>query len=531
MDVAVTPKTGRLQPLSLRDYQQECLDVILAKYQAGVRRQLVSMATGAGKTVVFSHVIKTIRKPTLVLAHTNELLSQARDKIQMILPGVSVGIVNGTSKEIDRNIVIASIQSARQPKTLSQLVNRGFEVLIADECHHFAAESCREVISALGFDGTNNKLMVGFTATPFRQDGLGLGEVFDEIVFEKSIGSLIEEGYLCPPTGIRVATDLDLREVALTRGDFSAKGMATVMNTAEVRALTVQTYLEHAKERPTICFACSVDHALCLANDFRAAGVRSETVHGQTSPEDRERIISAYRGGEIDVITNCQVLTEGFDMPATSCVLVARPTSSKGLYQQMVGRGLRRSPDKRDCLVIDFNDSTHTLCNASVLMPDAEVAEQQEEERKAREKQLLEEIPDTLNRKLKSAYVSSNLMGDMFNWNRNGQGYSLKGNDNTELLVTNCGEDYRVVMRTAQAATVLADSLSFEYAFAAAEDYARANRGLFLLADRDALWRKGPISERQREILRSKGYRAGIDQLTKGQASDLIGSGALRRTA
>jgi superfamily II DNA or RNA helicase len=273
-----------------------------------------------------------------------------------------------------------------------------------------------------------------------------------------------------------------------------------------------------------------VEHAKNLAEEFKTAGIKSDMVHGGMSREDRDRIINEYRNGDIQVLTNCQVLTEGFDVPATSCVIVARPTKSRGLYQQMVGRGLRRHPGKGECVVIDFNDRVHTLCNSIILLPDAEIAEQLEREHRQKERQLREKIPDNLNRKLKAAYISSNLLGDVFNWRRLQKGYVLKGNDNIELWVVEREGGYRVGVCDEKGASVIANGLSFEYAFASAEDYARDHRSLFVLSDREAPWRDEPISPKQLEIFRSAGYRSGIEQMTKGQASDLISSGVLRRT-
>jgi ATP-dependent helicase IRC3 len=529
MDIAAPQEKGRLQQLPLRDYQQDCLDAILSKYQEGVHRQLVSMATGAGKTVVFSHIIRRLECPTLVIAHTNELLGQARDKIRMVCPELDVGIVNGSIKELDSHVVVASIQSARQPETLHKLIERDFELLIYDECHHSASDTSKEVLSKLGFDGITNKLLVGFTATPFRQDERGLAEVFDEIVFEKSIGELIEEGYLCPPRGIRVAINLDLREVAQSQGDYSSKGMSLVMDTQELRGLAVRAYQEHAEGIPAIVFTCSVGHAKRLERDFKTMGVVAETIHGEMPRSERERILSGYKRGDIQVLCNCQVLTEGFDAPQTSCVIVARPTKSKGLYQQMVGRGLRKHPNKNDCVVIDFNDRAHTLCNAATLLRDAEVAEQQEKERQQREREILEDVPDRLNKKLKSAYVRANLFSESFNWTQEGNHYLLKGTDGFELWIGERDGLYKVVTRHGSQIGTLAEDLNFEYAFAAAEDYAAQHRELFILSDKGAAWRDLPISEKQKLIFRSKGYRAGVDHLTRGQASDLIASGALRR--
>lgn len=523
-------KSSLAQALPLRDYQRACIELIEQEQQRGINRQLVSIATGGGKTVIFAHLISRLNRKTLVIAHTNELLEQAKDKILMVNPMLDVGLVNGLHKELDHQVVIASIQSARQPDTLAALCNTGFEVLIADEAHHFAAESPRMVLEALGFYGNSEKLLVGFSATPFRTDEKGLGEVFDEMVFEKSVGSLIEERYLCPPRGVRVTTDLNLREVASNQDDFNSSSLEKVMNTEEVRALAIDAYLKHANGLPTICFGASVAHATDLAQSFLAHDIRAAVVHGSMSKEEREFVLESYRQGELTVLCNCMVLTEGFDAPHTQCVIVARPTRSKGLYRQIVGRGLRKYPGKTECVVIDFCDSAHTLCSAEILLTDAEAAYTKERERKQQERVLQEGLPEKLNKNLKKAYVCLNLLGDSFNWTRNEGNHVLVGNTNTKIHIVqsqNCG--YRVVFVDGPITQLIADGLTFEFAFACAEDLAKKNREKFLLVDRDAPWRDRPITDGQAKVFASGGFKSGISQLTRGQASDLIGSGALRR--
>ena len=164
----------------------------------GICRQLIHLPTAAGKTVIFAHLTKRLNCRTLVLAPMLELLEQARDKIQMICPELEVGLVNANSKEFDKQIVVSSIQSARQPENLKQLQQQQFKLCIADEAHFFAANSPRIVLESLGFSkGCKDRLLTGFSATPFRNDNKGLGEVFDEVVYKKTIKELIALEYLC----------------------------------------------------------------------------------------------------------------------------------------------------------------------------------------------------------------------------------------------------------------------------------------------------------------------------------------------
>lgn len=516
--------------LNLRPYQRECLDSIKSHQQSGHHRQLISLPTGAGKTVIFAHLIKELGGRALVLAHKSELLQQAKDKIEMVCPDLHVGIVNGYSKEFDASVVVSSIQSARIDQNLDELKRQGFKVLIYDECHHSVSDTSRMVLDELGFGTQTDRLLVGFTATAFRNDGKGLGEIFDVISCERTIKEMIEDSYLCRPIGIKVATDLDLSKVKTSDGDFQVASLASVMDTPEINQLVVDSYIKEGENRKSICFSVSVQHAHNLAILFRKHGVSAQAIFGEMPKQERASILKDYQEGHIRVLSNCQVLTEGFDAPDTSCILVARPTQSKGLYQQMVGRGLRLYPHKKDCLVLDICDRNHSICNSATLLLDADDIETQDREAKEKSKEILERLPPNLNQKLKSALVSFDPLGEFFTWSLNESIYVLKGANNTRLGIVPTGENrYRVILASDNGNKIIADGLSFEYAFAAGEDFARQNRKMFIVCDREALWRNQPITEKQISLFRFYRYRSGIEQLTRGQASDLIGSGALRR--
>ena len=401
--------------LTLRPYQKECLDSIKSNLQSGHHRQLISLPTGSGKTVIFAHLIKELEGRALVLAHTNELLQQAKDKINMVCPELHVGIVNGYSKEFDASVVVSSIQSARIDQNLDELKRQGFKVLIYDECHHSVSDTSRMVLDELGFGAQTDRLLVGFTATAFRNDGKGLGEVFDVVTYERTIKEMIEEEYLCQPNGVKVATDLDLSKIKTSDGDFQVASLASVMNTPEINQLAVDSYIKEAENRKAICFGVTIQHAHNLASLFRKHGIHAQAVYGKMPKQERASILKDYHSGHIQVLCNCQILTEGFDAPDTSCILVARPTQSRGLYQQMVGRGLRLAPNKKDCLVLDFCDRNHTLCNAAMLLEDPEYLQYQEDkEEKDHKKELIATLPPNLNQRLTFALINFDPLGKKF---------------------------------------------------------------------------------------------------------------------
>ncbi len=215
----------------LRKYQRECIDSILRLKDQGKHRLLVSLATAGGKTVVFSHLIKEVGGRTIIIAHTIELLKQAQKTLKMVAPQLTVGLVNEHYKEFYTDVVICSIQSAGIEANLKKLKAQEFTTLIYDECHHSASDGSRRVLDELGFGKGTNKLLVGCTATAFRNDRKGLGEVFDVVAFERTAVDLINDGYLVPPKGYKVATDIDLSKVKTVDGDFSQASLSDVMNT------------------------------------------------------------------------------------------------------------------------------------------------------------------------------------------------------------------------------------------------------------------------------------------------------------
>jgi superfamily II DNA or RNA helicase len=517
--------------IKLRPYQEECLKAINTAFENGIARQLVHLATAAGKTVIFAHLIQQKCCRTLVLAHTLELLEQARDKIQMICPSLDVGLVNAHNKEFNKSIVVSTIQSARQADNLKHLQDQDFELCIYDECHRSASESSRSVLDALDFGKGTKRLLAGFSSTPYRNDSRGLGEVFDEVVYHKSIKDLIEVGYLCQPKGIKIKTDLDLATIKSESGDFVTEALSDYMNTPEMNDLVVNTFIEHAKNRKTVCFAVTVDHANRLSEAFRDRGITSETIHGGTPKNERKALLERFKNGEILVLTNCQLLTEGWDCPDVSCVLVARPTQSKSLFVQMAGRGLRLFPNKKDCLILDFGSKTHSLCGMASLVGDTE-----EEERKERTEgkmsEFAKELPRTINKKLRAAIEEFDLLGDAFTWIKDGPSYSLKAIGNKVLKIFPTAEGrFSVVFFDGNNPQTIARDLSFEYAFASAEEYAKENRPIFVVSDIEATWRTLPISGKQKDVFRSYGYRAGIGELSRGQAALIISSGVLNKKA
>jgi len=359
-------QTQRVQTTPhLRPYQREALTAVRDAYKAGKRRVIVSLPTGTGKTVVFAHFprVLNMKKRLLVLAHREELLLQARDKFRSIDPELKAEIEQaGARAAADAKVVIASVPTlARNGGRLSRLQPDEFSIIVVDEAHHAVAPSYRRIFDHFGlFESCVSRYLIGFTATPRRGDKQGLGEVFEEVCYARDLREMIAGRYLCPITGWRVDTDLSLDNVKVRHGDFLESQLARVVNTPLRNHLLVKAYQDFAAGRRAIVFCVDVAHAKDVHHAFAEAGIRAAPVWGELSRDQRRSTLARFSAGEIDVVTNCNLLTEGFDEPRVDCVIMARPTRSKLLYAQMVGRGTRLHPVKKDLMVIDVADNSKT---------------------------------------------------------------------------------------------------------------------------------------------------------------------------
>ncbi|MCA9620469.1 MAG: DEAD/DEAH box helicase [Myxococcales bacterium] len=344
---------------SLRPYQRDAVARVIAARRAGLRRMVVCLPTGAGKTVIFSELARIARRPVLVLAHRRELVDQARDKVARALPDTAVVAVEQAAERAaeDARVVVASIRSLREERLARLMAERDFGLVVYDECHHAPAEDNLRVLRALGaFDDGWAGTLLGFTATPARADGLGLDEVFERIVYQRTLSEMIRDGYLAPLRGYRIATAADLDRVTAGRNDFVLDELAEAVDVESRNALVARSIQELARDRRTLVFCVNVRHARHLARALNAVGVPTGIVHGAMKKDRRAETLRDFRLGRLAAVTNVGVLTEGFDDPGVSCVAMARPTRSDGLYAQCVGRGTRLAPGKTDCLVLDFVD-------------------------------------------------------------------------------------------------------------------------------------------------------------------------------
>ena len=342
--------------LSLRDYQRAALDAVHAARAKGVTRQLISLPTGSGKTFVAAHLVSEIGLPTVFMVHRDELVTQTLRQMHMVNPALSLGVCKADRNELHRDIVVASAQTLAHAKRLAMLraAVGGGGLFISDESHHDLAPTRTRAINEM-----EPALLVGLTATPMRGDKQGLDAIYDEIVYHLPMLDLIARGQLARLVGLRIDTETELDAVHTRAGEFAEDELTAAVDTPQRNQLIVESWQKHARDRTrTVAFCVTRQHAKDLRDCFRAAGIQAEMVLGETPPEERARIFADFHAGRLPVLTNCTVLTEGYDEPAIDCILMARPTKSPGLFIQAVGRGARKSPGKPNCLVVDFVDAT-----------------------------------------------------------------------------------------------------------------------------------------------------------------------------
>lgn len=341
----------------LRPYQQEALESINTFYDKGINRQLVVLPTGAGKTVIFSQLpaLKTNSTPMLVLAHRAELLVQAKDKISKSNPELTIEIEQGENHAGHSDVVVASVPTLGRAESerILKYPKDYFKSIVIDEAHHAAAPSYRRILDYFTPD-----FVLGVTATPQRSDNTRLTDVFDEIVYYKTIQDLIEQGWLCSLVGYRIKTDTDISGVATNDGDYIASQLEDAIDNPTRNRLIVSSYMDLVPESKAIVFCAGVQHANNVAASFREAQVPTEVILGETDSDLREQILQRFKTGETRILVNVGVLTEGFDEPTVQTIILARPTRSTLLYTQIVGRGTRLHEGKPHCTVLDFADTT-----------------------------------------------------------------------------------------------------------------------------------------------------------------------------
>lgn len=375
-----------------RDYQIECEQSVIDHWKQGILQQLIVMATGTGKTVVFANLIRKLFPllggKVLVFAHREELVDQAIALIKQVNPGLKVGKEMASDwADTDCDVVVSCVASIGRAGS-TRLVRFGrFNLVICDEAHHSIATTYLNVFETTGVLKPESKaLLVGFTATPRRRnltraekkqvttlddaEILSLSSVYKKIVFSFPIRKAIEKGWLVPLKGYRVKTETNLNDVKVTAGDFQQDQLSEAVNTDLRNKEVVDAWEQYGQGRQTVGFTVDIAHAKSMAQAFKNRGHKAEAIWG--SDPDRAEKLAKHKARDITILLNAQVLTEGYDDWQVSCIISAAPTQSSTKYTQEIGRGTRLqqgagnlldairqgySLSKTDCIVIDIVDN------------------------------------------------------------------------------------------------------------------------------------------------------------------------------
>ena len=365
--------------MELRPYQQQAKDAIFSEWENGIKKTLLVLPTGCGKTIVFAKVAEECVKGgsrVLILAHRGELLDQAADKI-----GKSTGLGCATEKAEQTclgswfRIVVGSVQSMMREKRLNQFPNDYFNTIIIDEAHHCISDSYQKVLRHFP-----DAEILGVTATPDRGDMQNLGTVFESLAYEYTLPKAIKEGYLSPIKAVTIPLKIDMSAVGVQAGDFKSGDIATALDPyLESIAEEMEKYCSNKK---TVVFLPLVKTSQKFRDILNNHGFKAAEVNGDS--KDRAEILEAFDKDQYNVLCNSMLLTEGWDCPSVDCIVVLRPTKVRSLYCQMVGRGTRLSPEtnKDHLLLLDFlwHTERHELCHpASLICESAEVAQKMTE--------------------------------------------------------------------------------------------------------------------------------------------------------
>ena len=514
--------------LTLRKYQVDCIEAIEAAETRGIRRQLVSMPTGSGKTIIFVDLIRRRPGRALVLAHRDELISQAVGKCRVVDPDGDIGIVQAERDEVSARTVVASVQTLVRPNRLAR-VTPDFDTVIVDEGHHATAPSYRTILERVRAFANDGPLLVGWTATPKRADGHALGDIFEEITFETKLLDMINARYLADLRAIQIRVQVDLNQIHVRHGDLAVDELSDVLTEANAPTQVALAYREHAAARKGLVFTPGVRLAHETAAALNHVGIIAAAIDGTTETETRREILTRLSTGRIQVICNCGVLTEGYDEPSVDCIVIARPTKSRSLYVQMVGRGSRRHPGKDDCLILDLVGVTdrHDLQTAATLFgfePD-DLAEMPLTEAVARRRHVAE--TPTASGPLVARPVELFRQGAL-HWVTSGATqHALSVGDGLLILRSDDLVEWRVEYAPRhRRREVLATGLTLAYAQGVAEDKAR-EFGAGVLVSRQASWRRQPVTSKQLSALRR--WRIPVKaHLSKGEASDLLTEASAR---
>ena len=331
--------------MTLRPYQNQLANDIRAAFGSGANRPLAVSPTGSGKTVLFSYITSQVLKRgsrVIIVAHRREILDQISATLKRV--GVPHGFIQAGKSTSNQPAMVASIQTlARRLDTIPAP-----DLVIIDEAHHAVSKSYVQMFAAWP-----TAKFIGVTATPERLDGKGLGAMFDRMVMGPSVQWLIDNGFLAQPVYYAPREVVDLSQVHTVAGDFDRSEAEEIVDTPRITGDAVTHYVRFCNRQRAVAFCISVAHAQHVADTFNSCGIPSASIDGTLDPEVRKQRVEDLTAGKILVLTSCELISEGFDLPAVNAAILLRPTYSLSLHLQQLGRALRPYPGKTNAIILD----------------------------------------------------------------------------------------------------------------------------------------------------------------------------------
>lgn len=535
--------------MQLRQYQNDAIASISSAFASGLNRVLIHAATGTGKTVIvvaLNHNYRKLNpgKTTLFLAHTEELVEQAALRFKSFNPELIVDIEQADKKASnDAQVICASVPTLARG---NRLADRDIDLIILDECHHAPAATFKRTLERFGCFTNPDVKLVGITATPHRSDGKDLQSIFEKQVFRYDIQDGMEQGYLTDIRGYRVITETSIDSVSSSKGDFNLQELSAVVDNTNRTKKILSRWYEIAKDRRTLCFCASIEHANNVAELFKKGGFKAEAIYGSME-DDRKQAVDSFRRGETQIVTAVNMFTEGVDIPEIDCILMLRPIKSWTFYVQALGRGTRIAEGKEDLIVIDAVDLTkrHKLVNVPAILnlpPDldlegnslldasrmmervttsVELIKSKNPKTFAELSVILQRV-DLLGSREVAPEVKSN---SVFNWSKTREAeYKLTGpNGNIACLSRNeLGEwEFRLLLSNNTKTDIATYEDSEVPPFVEVDTYIKdAWKSHLVLIDNSSNWRNEPPTARQIGFLKQYGYNA--ETMTRGEASNVI---------
>lgn len=366
-----------MQGMAMRPYQEAAKQAIHSEWDQGRLRTLLVLPTGTGKTIVFASIAEDQVRAgdrVLILAHRGELLDQAADKLKHSTGlGCAVEKAGETCLDSWYRVTVGSVQSMQRPKRLEQFPDDYFGTIIIDEAHHSITDGYQRILEHFP-----DARVLGVTATPDRGDMCNLGEVFDSLAYEYKLTQAIKDGFLCRIVAQTIPLQLDISQVGMSAGDFAVGGLGTALDPYLEQIASEMEKI--CMNRKTVVFLPLIKTSQKFRDILNAHGFRAAEVNGTS--DDRAQVLQDFSDGKYNVLCNSMLLTEGWDCPSVDCIVVLRPTKVRSLYSQMVGRGTRLNPGKKELLLLDFLWMTerHELCRPADLICDShEVAQKMTE--------------------------------------------------------------------------------------------------------------------------------------------------------